>query len=69
VWPGCDRPPEWTQGHHERPWAQGGETDVEEMTLLCTPHHGRLSAGWRLERLPDRRVVVHPPGGGATRAP
>jgi hypothetical protein len=31
------------------------------MRLLCTPHHGRLSRGWRLERLPDRRYVVHPP--------
>ena len=61
VWPGCDRPPEWTQGDHGVPWAQGGETNVEDMRLLCTPHHQRLGRGWRLERLPDRRYVVHPP--------
>ena len=23
--------------------------------------HGRLGRGWRLERLPDRRLVAHPP--------
>src|SRR5437773_9895722 len=28
VWPGCHRPPEWSQGDHEVPWAQGGETEV-----------------------------------------
>jgi hypothetical protein len=61
VWPGCDRPPSWSQGDHEHPWAQGGKTEIEGMRLLCTPHHGRLSRGWRLERLPDRRYVVHPP--------
>ena len=62
VWPpGCDRPPEWTQGHHEVPWALGGGTDIETMALLCGKHHRKLSEGWRLERLPDRRWVAHPP--------
>jgi hypothetical protein len=61
VWPGCDRPPDWSQHHHELPWALGGGTDIEGMTLLCTPHHGRLSRGWRLERLPDGRRVANPP--------
>ena len=62
MWPPrCDRPPEWTQGHQEVPWAQGGGTEVEGMTLLCTKHHGKLSEGWRLERMPDGRRVAHPP--------
>jgi hypothetical protein len=61
VWPGCDRPPDWSQRHHELPWALGGRTEVEGMTLLCKPHHGRLSRGWRLKRLPDGRTTVHPP--------
>ena len=62
VWPGCDRPPHWAQADHEVPWRSGGETDVDGMRLLCGKHHARLSRGWRLERLPDRRMVVHPPG-------
>ena len=61
VWPGCDRPPEWTQRHHELPWALGGRTEVDGMSLLCTRHHAKLGRGWRLERLPDRRMVAHPP--------
>ena len=43
------------------PWAKGGETAVEGMRLLCVPHHGKLSRGWRLERLPAGRWVVRPP--------
>ena len=62
VWPGCDRRPEWAQADHAVPWRSGGETEVDGMRLLCTGHHARLSRGWRLERLPDRRMVVHPPG-------
>jgi hypothetical protein len=66
VWPGCDRPPEWTQGDHKLPWARGGETEVEGMRLLCVPHHRKLARGWRLERLPDRQMIVHPPQHGCT---
>jgi hypothetical protein len=61
VWPGCDRPPHWAQRHHERPWAQGGGTDIGDMPLVCGPHHGLLSRGWRLERSRGGRVVVHAP--------
>jgi len=49
VWPGCDRPPEWSQRHHEVPWALGGGTDVEGMSLLCVNHHRKLgtaAGGW-----------------------
>ena len=62
VWPGCIWPPEWTEGHHARlPWALGGKTDVDEMASVCEGHHGKLNEGWRLERLPDRQWVAHPP--------
>jgi hypothetical protein len=61
LWPGCDRPPSWTQGNHERDWRHGGRTDVNEMGLVCQRHHTRLNRGWRLERLPGRRAIVHPP--------
>ncbi len=60
VWPGCDAPPEWSQRHHEHPWAQGGRTEIERMSLLCVRHHRLLSRGWRLERQ-GRRVVVQSP--------
>jgi hypothetical protein len=62
VWPGCDRPPEWSQGDHIDPWAQGGETDIDRMRLLCGDHNRRLTRGWRLEPGPDGHYAVHPPG-------
>jgi hypothetical protein len=61
VWPGCDRPPEWTQGDHIEPWVQGGGTDIENMRSLCGVHNRRLTRGWRLERLPNRQYAVRPP--------
>ena len=61
MWPGCSDPPEWSQRHHEVPWARGGKTEIEGMSLLCGKHHRKLGRGWRLERLPDRRMVAHPP--------
>jgi len=37
--PGCDRPPEWTDAHHLRHWADGGETALDNLVLLCRRHH------------------------------
>jgi Domain of unknown function (DUF222)/HNH endonuclease len=46
--PDCDRPPEWTQRHHVVSWADGGRTDVSNLTLVCGRHHREFeSAGWR----------------------
>ena len=29
--PGCDRPPAWCQGHHRKPWSEGGRTDLKDL--------------------------------------
>jgi hypothetical protein len=40
TYPGCDRPPAWTEAHHIDWWAKdGGATDLERGTLLCASHH------------------------------
>jgi Domain of unknown function (DUF222) len=45
-WPGCDRPPEWTDAHHWRVhWARGGITSVKECLLLCRHHHVNVHEG------------------------
>jgi hypothetical protein len=45
--PGCDIPPEWCQRHHIRSWAEGGLTDLDNLTLLCAYHHHNFWAkGW-----------------------
>ncbi|WP_050347781.1 HNH endonuclease signature motif containing protein [Arsenicicoccus sp. oral taxon 190] len=37
--PGCTRPPSWTEAHHIVHWADGGPTDVTNLALLCGRHH------------------------------
>jgi hypothetical protein len=45
--PGCDRPPSWCQRHHVVAWQDGGETNLDNLTLLCGYHHRTFEArGW-----------------------
>ena len=45
--PGCDTAPEWCERHHVIPWADGGATDLDNLTLLCRYHHHNFhSRGW-----------------------
>ena len=37
--PGCDRPHWMCEIHHIVPWAEGGRTDLDNLTLLCSRHH------------------------------
>ena len=39
---GCDRPYAWCELHHEDPWAQGGQTDLDSAVPLCGYHHRRM---------------------------
>lgn len=60
--PGCDRPPEWTDAHHLHHWADGGNTDLDNLVLLCRRHHVLCHEGsWRLERMTDGRLMAVPP--------
>lgn len=36
---GCDRPPAWCDVHHLDHWANGGETKLDRLALLCRIHH------------------------------
>ena len=48
--PSCDRPPEWTDGHHLKHRAHGGEMKARNLVLLCRRHHRLVhEGGWRLE--------------------
>jgi hypothetical protein len=63
IFPGCDRPPAWTDVHHIRPWSQGGPTDLETLVLLCRFHHILLhEGGWTLHTHPDRYEFHDPHG-------
>jgi hypothetical protein len=57
---GCDRPPSWTEAHHDIAWADGGDTSVQNGRLLCPRHH-RLAhdTGYDMRHLPNGQVRFH----------
>jgi Domain of unknown function (DUF222) len=62
--PGCDRPPEWTDGHHIEHWADLGETEVPNLVSLCRRHHHMVhERGWSIRLEPDGSVSVDEPPG------
>ncbi len=66
VFPGCDRPPSWCEIHHRRHWCDGGETNPDNLHLLCDAHHHLLhEGGWTLTvgEDPDGTLWFHPPNG------
>ncbi|THV35674.1 HNH endonuclease signature motif containing protein [Glycomyces buryatensis] len=42
AWHNCDRPIAWTEAHHIVHWADGGDTNADNLILLCRFHHGRI---------------------------
>jgi len=62
VFPGCDRPLAWCEGHHLVSWLDGGPTDLVNLALLCRAHHRTVhEGGWQLTRGPDGRFTATPP--------
>jgi hypothetical protein len=45
VWPGCGAPVSWCDAHHIVHWADGGDTSVDNMELLCRRHHSDTHDG------------------------
>jgi Domain of unknown function (DUF222)/HNH endonuclease len=63
-YPGCDRPPDWTEAHHLRPITHGGPTTLDNLALLCTRHHHLLhTPGWNAKLLPDNTLHITDPTG------
>ncbi|WP_456697122.1 hypothetical protein [Aeromicrobium sp. P5_D10] len=64
TFPGCDRPPEQTEGHHWRmDWAKGATTTLDDGLLIC-PHHHRLihSEPWSIRLSTAGHIEYRPPG-------
>ncbi len=61
--PGCERT-RWLHGHHVWHWADGGQTSLDNLVLLCTRHHrGLHEGGWRLSGSPDDELHFTSPRG------
>jgi hypothetical protein len=68
VFPGCDRPPGWTEAHHVQHWADGGPTDLNNAALLCGRHHRLVhrtendgDQAWEIRVAADGRPEITPP--------
>ncbi|WP_372470770.1 HNH endonuclease signature motif containing protein [Saccharothrix luteola] len=49
AFPGCGRPPKRCDAHHVEHWADGGDTDLDNMVLLCRTHHSLIHhSRWRI---------------------
>jgi hypothetical protein len=60
--PGCDRPAEWADEHHLVHWADGGPSRIDNVYLVCRPHHRLVHEGrWRLVLEPDGELRAVPP--------
>jgi hypothetical protein len=61
VFPGCDRPTHWCDGHHLVWWTRGGPTALPNLALLCRQHHRMVhEEDWTLARK-DGRWIARPP--------
>jgi hypothetical protein len=62
IWPGCDRPPGWTEAHHIVAWSRAGASDLANGCLLCSFHHHLLHKGeWAVRMAADGIPEVLPP--------
>ena len=64
AFPGCDRPARWTDAHHIVAWTDGGNTDLDNLVLLCRHHHRLIhdpGEGWQIRLGTDRRPEFIPP--------
>ena len=59
--PGCTAPAAQLEGHHVIAWADGGATDVDNLVLVCGPHHRMVTAGTWALRMVDGLPRVRAP--------
>ena len=59
---GCGATANWCQAHHIIPWAVHGNTDIDDMCLLCSRcHHKVHDDHWQVRRTPSGQYHLKPP--------
>lgn len=67
--PGCRRPVHRCEHDHNRDWAQGGETSIDNLAYFCKTHHDLKhptvpdTSRWTARQTPDRAVQWTSPTG------
>ncbi|WP_156515754.1 HNH endonuclease signature motif containing protein, partial [Amycolatopsis regifaucium] len=62
AFPGCHRQPKHCHTHHIDHWADGGPTDLRNLTLLCGFHHRLIHHGdWQVRMAADGLPEFTPP--------
>ncbi|WP_066904441.1 HNH endonuclease signature motif containing protein [Millisia brevis] len=64
TFPGCSMPASMSDVHHLREWADGGTTDITNLTLVCPTHHQLAGSGphrWRTTKSSGGRTRWTPP--------
>lgn len=60
--PGCGL--KWCDSHHVQHWANGGETKLTNLMLICRFHHRAVhEGGYRVEMRPDGKLAFCRPDG------
>ena len=60
--PGCDVAPQWCERHHVIAWYDGGDTNLGNLTLVCSYHHHQFARrGWQCRINNDGLPVWIPP--------
>jgi hypothetical protein len=60
--PGCGSSSGWCDAHHVQHWADGGETALSNLVLLCRPHHRAIHRGFGVGMVQGRPVFNRPDG-------
>ena len=67
---GCGAKASWCQAHHIRHWQDGGPTNIDNMTLLCTRcHHMVHDQDWTVEQTPTGTYYLRRPARQPGRPP
>ena len=60
--PGCDIPGYLCEVHHVDEWAEGGRTDIDDLTFTCRQHHPLIKpGGWTTRKRGDGSTEWLPP--------
>ena len=57
---GCHAPPGTTHLHHQERWADGGNTNINDLITICPPHHTRAhDQRYNMTKLPTGKYTFH----------